>query len=451
MKHLNGIVGESMSFASIKTTEDIKSNDGNKGAGWGFSSLFKKSTSNDNLKFIQTWMQWTKPDVPVRYSPQTILTYLASLLFVLQSYHCHPSLQKQCLIQLCEHIGRLLGHWLMKQKVTRSLAINLAMNISVIEGWLRSQIPSGSRPGSSMGSAHDNSDEHRNSKTDRDSLLVELSGSVEPYLIYFEPVKQVCQLMQVATTSFASKKAQAAVENIQLNVAENAPEPGADIQASSSMQAAATGTPIDIFLSTLLIISQSTITHYGKHLKLYQFAEHRNLQETAYPLPGVHWRDLKTLLVENYQAEPTESKLHEDIVAFLEVMSTKWSFVKVDENAPTDDTKHAVVPETSNTKKAEKTISLQYPLNAWPHFPFLNDQNTEISFTFHLPVFPTADDTAPQIGLFDQPSSASWENEEIQSQEIRKKFLEQMRQTDMDFWRRTRIEVPSSILSLFKS
>ena len=109
---------------------------------------------------------------------------------------------------------------------------------------------------------------------------------------------------------------------------------------------------------------------------------------------------------------------------------------------------------SKSTAAKTKSIVLKFPLDPWPHFPKLNsEQSQEQSFTFHLPVFPSADESAPQIGLFNQTPAdhVSWENDEMQSQELRKQFLQQMRETDMDFWRRTRIEVPTAIIQLFKS
>ncbi|KAL7752308.1 Histone-lysine N-methyltransferase [Sorochytrium milnesiophthora] len=73
-------------------------------------------------------------------TPKTVTTILSSTLYVLQTFHIHPSLVHQALEQLFYYIGaatfnRLLGR---PELCCRWKAMQIRMNISHIEEWVRS-------------------------------------------------------------------------------------------------------------------------------------------------------------------------------------------------------------------------------------------------------------------------------------------------------------------------
>jgi hypothetical protein len=72
-------------------------------------------------------------------SPQSITSLLTSILYVLQSYDVHPVIVIQAMAQLfhflsCEIFNRILGN---KKYLCRSKALQIRMNLTVIEEWVR--------------------------------------------------------------------------------------------------------------------------------------------------------------------------------------------------------------------------------------------------------------------------------------------------------------------------
>ncbi|CAO3596543.1 unnamed protein product [Absidia cylindrospora] len=74
----------------------------------------------------------------VAISPQSITSLLSSTLFVLHSYHVHPTIVVQALAQFfhyisCELFNRILTN---KKLLCRSKAMQIRMNLSQIEDWI---------------------------------------------------------------------------------------------------------------------------------------------------------------------------------------------------------------------------------------------------------------------------------------------------------------------------
>lgn len=72
-------------------------------------------------------------------SPKTVTNLLSSILYVLQSYEVHPAIIIQVFGQLfnflsCELFNRILTH---RRHLCRSRAIQIRMNITVMEEWIR--------------------------------------------------------------------------------------------------------------------------------------------------------------------------------------------------------------------------------------------------------------------------------------------------------------------------
>ncbi|CEG80105.1 hypothetical protein RMATCC62417_14487 [Rhizopus microsporus] len=72
-------------------------------------------------------------------SPKAVTNLLSSILYVLQSYEVHPAIIIQAFGQLfhflsCELFNRILSH---RRHLCRSRAIQIRMNITVMEEWIR--------------------------------------------------------------------------------------------------------------------------------------------------------------------------------------------------------------------------------------------------------------------------------------------------------------------------
>lgn len=74
-------------------------------------------------------------------SPVSIISLLSSTIFVFTSYHVHPSIIVQVMAQSlyyisCEIFNRILAN---RKMLCRSKALQVRMNLSVLEEWVRSQ------------------------------------------------------------------------------------------------------------------------------------------------------------------------------------------------------------------------------------------------------------------------------------------------------------------------
>lgn len=72
-------------------------------------------------------------------SPQTIISLLSSILYVLQSYEVHPAIIIQATAQFlhflsCELFNRILSN---KKYLCRSKALQIRMNLTALEEWMR--------------------------------------------------------------------------------------------------------------------------------------------------------------------------------------------------------------------------------------------------------------------------------------------------------------------------
>ncbi|KAG0176367.1 hypothetical protein DFQ29_006210 [Apophysomyces sp. BC1021] len=81
---------------------------------------------------------------PRTLTPQSITSLLSSILYVLQSYEVHPTIVIQAIAQFfhflsCEIFNRMLTN---KKYLCRSKALQIRMNLTVIEEWMReNQLP----------------------------------------------------------------------------------------------------------------------------------------------------------------------------------------------------------------------------------------------------------------------------------------------------------------------
>lgn len=74
-------------------------------------------------------------------SPVSIISLLSSTIYVFRSYHVHPSIIVQAIAQFlyyisCEIFNRILAN---RKMLCRSKALQVRMNLSVLEEWIRSQ------------------------------------------------------------------------------------------------------------------------------------------------------------------------------------------------------------------------------------------------------------------------------------------------------------------------
>lgn len=120
------------------------------------------SPSSPNRRSFGSVDNSSPPPVRPPLSPESIISLLTSILYVLQSYDVHPVIVIQAIAQLfhfmsCEIFNSIL---LNKKYLCRSRALQIRMNLTVVEEWIR---------------------EHR--------LPNSLSG-------YFNPIVQLVQLLQ---------------------------------------------------------------------------------------------------------------------------------------------------------------------------------------------------------------------------------------------------------------
>ncbi|KAI8075283.1 hypothetical protein BC940DRAFT_287918 [Gongronella butleri] len=100
--------------------------------------------SNTMASMVEVVMNTPSSDWPTcTMSPHSITSLLSSILYVLQSYEVHPSIIVQAVAQFFYFMGcELFNRILMNKKYTcRSKALQVRMNLSVIEDWLREQQP----------------------------------------------------------------------------------------------------------------------------------------------------------------------------------------------------------------------------------------------------------------------------------------------------------------------
>ncbi|ORY96556.1 DIL domain-domain-containing protein [Syncephalastrum racemosum] len=87
----------------------------------------------------------TSPCSPRLMSPRSVTSLLGSILYVLQSYEVHPAIILQAVAQFCHFLSCEMFNRILTSKryLCRSKALQIRMNLSVIEEWMRdSQLPS---------------------------------------------------------------------------------------------------------------------------------------------------------------------------------------------------------------------------------------------------------------------------------------------------------------------
>lgn len=87
----------------------------------------------------------TSPSSPRLMSPHSVTSLLGSILYVLQSYEVHPAIILQAVAQFCHFLSCEMFNRILTSKryLCRSKALQIRMNLSVIEEWMRdSQLPS---------------------------------------------------------------------------------------------------------------------------------------------------------------------------------------------------------------------------------------------------------------------------------------------------------------------
>lgn len=161
----------------------------------GAAILDHETIPFENLEFAGEWKIFrskSKPQAPepmtykpppankrTQPSPRNVTSLLSSTLFVLDLYDIHPTIIAQILAQLFYWIGaELFNHILLnKAYLARTKAMQIRMNISVIEDWARS---------------NNRSPEHY----EDGSLTTSGENTVEAARKYFTPVIQLLQWLQ---------------------------------------------------------------------------------------------------------------------------------------------------------------------------------------------------------------------------------------------------------------
>lgn len=97
------------------------------------------STSSNRRSVGNTQAELPVPQTRSTLTPQSVTSLLTSILYVLQSYDVHPVIVIQAMAQLfhflsCEMFNRILSN---KKYLCRSKALQIRMNLTVIEEWVR--------------------------------------------------------------------------------------------------------------------------------------------------------------------------------------------------------------------------------------------------------------------------------------------------------------------------
>ncbi|KAI8332012.1 DIL domain-containing protein [Chlamydoabsidia padenii] len=102
-------------------------------------------TPTSPMNSLSSFMSSTSITSPsfTTLSPHSITSLLSSILYVLQSYEVHPAIIMQAIAQFfhfmsCEIFNRILTN---KKFMCRSKALQIRMNLSIIEDWVREQQP----------------------------------------------------------------------------------------------------------------------------------------------------------------------------------------------------------------------------------------------------------------------------------------------------------------------
>lgn len=156
--------------------------------------LDHETISFDNLEFVGEWKLFKKNKVPVpepvtyrpppankksQPSPKNITSLLSSTLFVLDLYDIHSVIIAQILAQLFYWIGAELFNHILTNKpyLARTKAMQIRMNVSVLEDWAR---------------ANNRSPEHY----ENGSLSASGETTVDAARKHFAPVIQLLQWLQ---------------------------------------------------------------------------------------------------------------------------------------------------------------------------------------------------------------------------------------------------------------
>jgi myosin heavy subunit len=99
----------------------------------------RTSTSSPSSPNRRSFNSTPQDLIRTSFSPQSITSLLTSILYVLQSYDVHPVIVIQAMAQLfhflsCEAFNRILTN---KKYLCRSKALQIRMNLTVIEEWVR--------------------------------------------------------------------------------------------------------------------------------------------------------------------------------------------------------------------------------------------------------------------------------------------------------------------------
>ena len=162
-----------------------------------------ESPATASARISQFFSSFTsKPPPPKTLSPRTLLTHLASTMFLLQSYHVHPLYQRQVIEQLMFTLGAELFNAFMdgRIEVSRARAISVRMNLSVVEEWIRLRFVSriASKPNSPTRSATT-----PHNRTTVDGLLKAIPvDDVDSLISPLQPAITICKLLQIVTTTF---------------------------------------------------------------------------------------------------------------------------------------------------------------------------------------------------------------------------------------------------------
>ncbi|KAI3656325.1 hypothetical protein MP638_001186 [Amoeboaphelidium occidentale] len=379
-------------------------------------SKFKKSGSNGsklnspaNMSAFFSFQNQTKPKPPPENSsPKSITTILSSTLFVLQSYQNHPSFQSQYIRQMfyiigCQVFNALLNH---RSYCTRWKAMQIRMNLSVLEDWIRmySHLKGVKETIKRRRLRRPSSDSQKHSHVLEDLIYPIPVKSLDYYLRWLQPTIVACQILQIASTSFA--------EGTLTSKGENA---------------------LDAFIDTIdsmvkeppQLVSSPAKTGMTRSVSIMEWNS-LNTQTLSYA-------QLHRLLVINYIYEKSEPSLSTSVVEYLE--NNRLRKIGPGEATP------ELTPNPSMTqlnKSGELPNIEKRPSKASSVGPVTLYKDTKYRLAFRLYLVP-----ADAIKEEDNLAPGEWHDPTEEHDRLaRIKEKEKERQDEESWWEKIKIEVP---------
>lgn len=360
------------------------------------SSVEKKRSSSDSSssrvsgKLTKFFMSAMRPNPPKTLSPRTLLTHLASTMFVLQSYMLHPFYQSQIIEQQIYTLGSELFNAYLDERIPccRSKGLSVRMNLTVVEEWLRQHLIS-----SNPRSPHSPKSGKPRERTAVDGLLKPFFiDDIERYLSPLQPAISICKLLQVITTGFNTDR----------------------IKNEST---------------------EKILTNLMETIKTKGFYHHDQFFGDKVD-SALNWEQLLRLLRDNYLYEKNEDSISQKLVIILE------------KNAEEFNRSLANKPATSSSKSSLDLMSFEEPIQSGNE---ISKRKFYLESKFLLPLKIQSGIIGFKVGTADVDNQAGWGDKNQREEALeRLELSKRVKKAATDHWESVKIEVPDWILKSLK-